>query len=60
MPKRPVKTEIERIDKLLSGELTNKQRFALVITREALKWQSTIKKKDVPEPPSKKIMANGG
>lgn len=56
---RPVKTEMERIEKLLArDDLTNKQRFALMIAHAALKWQTSLTKGSTLERPSTVIMRN--
>ena len=53
---QPVKKEIERIAELLKGDITPKQRLALMIAQSTLVWIGSIKKDDVPESPSAKIM----
>jgi len=56
---KPIKQEVERIQTLLKGELTNKQKFALMIELKTLEWIHTIRKGNVPEPPSVAIMKSG-
>lgn len=54
---QPIRRELERIQKLLDGELTPKQRLALIIEHQTLTWIHTIRKGNVPTPPSVQIMA---
>jgi hypothetical protein len=56
---QPVKREIERISKLLEGELTPKQRLALIVAQNTMKWFGTITKGNVPMTPSQQIMKSG-
>lgn len=54
---KPIKTEVNRIKSLLADQdISKRQRFALMIALDTLYWVDSLRKNNVPETPSQKVM----
>ncbi len=55
---KPVKDELNRLQTLLQGELTPKQRLALTVAYQTIRWQDSLGREhlDTLPPPSELIM----